>query len=72
MVIVCLQNHPGPDGTGWFISSPPLAIIVGAYILYRALRSWRHSEEDEVEDDQPEVKIDDDYVAQIEEELRNR
>ena len=64
-----------PPRTGWnwlVYIIPPLAIIVGAYILYRALRSWRHSEEDEVEDDQPEVKIDDDYVAQIEEELRNR
>jgi threonine/homoserine/homoserine lactone efflux protein len=51
---------------------PPLAITGGIYILYRALRSWKQSPADEVEEEQPDSVIDDEYVARIEDELRHR
>ena len=65
--------QPPASGLNWLVYIvPPLAIIGGIYILYRALRSWRQAPEDEVEKVLPEPEIDDDYVARIEDELRRR
>ena len=65
--------QPPASGLNWLVYIiPPLAIIVGVYILYRALRAWRQPPEDEIEEKQPSEAVDDDYVARIEEELRKR
>jgi cytochrome c-type biogenesis protein CcmH len=65
--------QPPARGLNWLVYIiPPLAITGGIYILYRALRSWRQSPADEVEEEQPDSVIDDEYVARIEDELRQR
>jgi cytochrome c-type biogenesis protein CcmH len=67
--------EPPRTGLNWLVYIiPPLAILGGIYILYRAFRSWSQPEpeQDEVERQQPEVEADDDYVARIEDELRQR
>jgi threonine/homoserine/homoserine lactone efflux protein len=51
---------------------PPLVIIAGAFILYRALRAWKQAPAELPEQNQPEDEPDDEYVARIEEELSKR
>ena len=64
---------PPATGLNWLVYIiPPLVIIAGAYILYRALLSWRQAPAQLPEQNQPEDKADDEYVARIEEELRRQ
>jgi cytochrome c-type biogenesis protein CcmH len=47
---------------------PPLAFAVGAYVVYRAVRAWRHAAA-------PVTSLpaaDDDYIRRVEAELRRR
>jgi cytochrome c-type biogenesis protein CcmH len=65
--------QPPASGLNWLVYLiPPLAIIAGIYILYRALRAWKQPPEDAAVEEQPVDDVDDDYVARIEEELRQR
>jgi cytochrome c-type biogenesis protein CcmH len=62
---------PPPTGLNWLVYVlPPLALLVGAYVLYRALRAWRRDAA-AADVDVPPV-ADDPYVARLEEELRRR
>jgi cytochrome c-type biogenesis protein CcmH len=64
---------PPATGLNWLVYIiPPLVIIAGAYILYRALRAWRQAPALVADQDQPEGEPDDEYVARIEEELSKR
>jgi cytochrome c-type biogenesis protein CcmH len=64
---------PPATGLNWLIYIiPPLVIVAGAYILYRALLSWRQAPAELPEQDQELDDADDKYVARIEEELSNR
>ena len=64
---------PPATGLNWLVYIiPPLVIIAGAYILYRALLSWRQAPAQLPEQNQPEDEPDDEYVARIEEELRRQ
>lgn len=64
---------PPARGLNWLVYIiPPLAIVGGGYILYRALRAWRQVPPASVEDYQPDEGLDDEYAARIEEELRRR
>ena len=64
---------PPARGLNWLVYIiPPLAIIGGVYILYRALRVWRQTPPASVEDVQSTGEMDDEYVARIEDELRRR
>ena len=61
---------PPAEGFNWLVYVlPPLAILVGVFILYRAIKSWR-MEAELVGPTTPAV--DDPYVEQFEEELRRR
>jgi len=64
---------PPASGLNWLVYVvPPIAFLVGAFILYRGIQSWRQIESDE-EDPQEIVDTpvaDDDYMARLEEELR--
>lgn len=65
--------QPPASGLNWLVYIiPPLAILGGIYILYRAFRAWKQPPEDDIEEEQPVEPVDDDYVARIEEELRQR
>ena len=60
-------------GLNWLVYIiPPLVIIAGAYILYRALRAWRQAPAELPEQNQPQDEPGDEYVARIEEELRRQ
>ena len=64
---------PPARGLNWLIYViPPLVIIGGIYILYRALIAWRQTPPASVDGAQPGEQLDDDYVARIEDELRRR
>jgi len=64
---------PPARGLNWLIYViPPLVIVGGIYILYRALRAWRQAPPTSVEGAQAGEQLDDDYVARIEDELRRR
>jgi cytochrome c-type biogenesis protein CcmH len=65
--------QPPASGLNWLVYIiPPLAIIGGIYILYRAWRGWKQPPEDEIDEGQPVEAAADDYVARIEDELRKR
>jgi cytochrome c-type biogenesis protein CcmH len=64
---------PPRRGFNWLIYViPPLAIIGGGYILYRALRSWKQTSAVTPDVAQPQQDLDDEYAARIEDELRRR
>jgi len=65
---------PPAKGINWLVYLiPPIAIIAGAYILYRAFRSWqRPPEPPPVESPPAEEPVQDEYVRKMEEELRKR
>jgi cytochrome c-type biogenesis protein CcmH len=63
---------PPARGLNWLVYViPPLAILVGVYILYRALKAWKQpsSQGGQIES---VAAPSDEYVARIEEELRKR
>lgn len=64
---------PPATGLNWLIYIiPPVAIIAGAYILFRALRAWRQTPAELPDQDQTLGEVDDMYVARLEEELNKR
>ena len=64
---------PPARGLNWLVYLiPPIAIIAGAIILYRAMRAWRQPPTIPAETDQPTPRPDDPYAARLEEELRRR
>ena len=64
---------PPAKGLNWLIYViPPLVIIGGIYILYRALRAWRQVPPIPMEDTQPGTELNDEYLDRIEEELLHR
>ena len=64
---------PPARGLNWLVYIiPPLALIAGVYILYRALQAWKRPSPVKADGVQPQGETDDEYVAQIEDELRRR
>lgn len=62
---------PPATGLNWLVYVlPPAAILAGAFVLWRAFRSW--SRPRAADEATPAVTIDDAYVARLEEELRKR
>jgi cytochrome c-type biogenesis protein CcmH len=70
---------PPPKGINWLVYLvPPVAILAGIYVLYRAYRSWRrptqqvdltpsnHAPPDEMNPAQ------DEYIKRLEDEVRKR
>jgi len=65
--------EPPRTGLNWLVYVvPPVAFLLGAYILFRALRSWRSLANQPVETEPPVVEEQDEYVSRLEEELRKR
>ena len=70
---------PPPRGLNWLVYVvPPVAILAGVYILYRALRAWKQPAL--ATDTQPPPAgmpaeadpAQDEYIARLEEEVRKR
>jgi hypothetical protein len=49
---------------------PPAAFLVGAFLLFRALRSWRHAAAAAPAAPAAQVANDDPYVRRLEDELK--
>ena len=68
--------EPPRRGLNWLVYIvPPVAFLAGAFILYRALRSWQAlGKQNALEAGQAEFASleNDDYAARVEEELRKR
>jgi cytochrome c-type biogenesis protein CcmH len=63
---------PPPEGINLLVYVlPPVVIVVGSFVLIRALRSWRQASNSALPPVSPPVS-DDPYVARLEEELRRR
>ncbi len=62
---------PPAEGLNWLVYVlPPLALVFGAYLVFRAVRTWQAEPE-------PGAKVgagstDDPYLARLEEELKRR
>ena len=65
---------PPVRGLNWLVYIvPPMAILAGIYILYRAFQSWkRPSAGVDVKGAEPAPPPADDYVMRLEEELKKR
>jgi cytochrome c-type biogenesis protein CcmH len=68
-------SEPPRTGLNWLVYVvPPVAFLVGVYLLFRAFRIWRRPEEVSVKQADPGSNhvSDDGYVTRLEEELRKR
>jgi cytochrome c-type biogenesis protein CcmH len=66
--------EPPRTGLNWLVYVvPPMLIVAGAFVLFRALRSW--SRPSDTTGTPPMTKpetVDDEYMARLEEDLRKR
>ncbi len=67
-------SEPPRTGFNWLIYVvPPIVIVAGIFVLFRAFRAWGQSSETEADMEEDDaLASDDDYVARMEEELKNR
>jgi cytochrome c-type biogenesis protein CcmH len=68
---------PPARGINWLVYIiPPVVILAGAFILFKAFQSWKQSEPDRTIQgtiaEPPNDEPPDDYVSRLEEELRQR
>lgn len=68
-------SEPPRTGFNWLVYVvPPIVIVAGVFVLFRAFRAWSQPSQGETdideEDDAP--TSDDEYIARMEEELKNR
>jgi cytochrome c-type biogenesis protein CcmH len=68
-------SEPPRTGLNWIVYIlPPVLIVAGAFVLFRAMRSWTRpsATEPPVEDMQQSKPVEDEYIARLEEEVRKR
>ena len=64
---------PPARGLNWLVYLiPPVAIVIGIYILFRAMRTWRQPISARATIEHSLEADSDEYVARLEEELRQR
>jgi len=70
---VRVVGEPPATGLNWLVYVlPPLIILAGAFILFRALRAWTKSSKAATAAGSGTEAPRDDYVARLEEELKKR
>ncbi len=66
-------GEPPRSGLNWaFYILPPVLILAGAFVLFRALRAWTKPSATEAPASQAESPVQDEYISKFEEELRKR
>ena len=70
-------SEPPRVGFNWLVYVvPPIIIVAGIFVLFRAFRAWKRSSDSETEAGAEEVEAlppsDDEYIARMEEELKKR
>jgi cytochrome c-type biogenesis protein CcmH len=66
-------GEPPRSGLNWaFYILPPVLILAGAFVLFRALRAWTKPSATEAAGSQAESPAQDEYISKFEEELRKR
>ncbi len=68
-------SEPPARGLNWLVYViPPLIFFTGAFFLYRGFKTWKHLGDDEVEESETKIEpeIEDEYMARLEEELKNK
>ncbi len=64
---------PPARGLNWLVYLiPPVVIIIGIYILFRAMRAWKQPISARTTIEPSQEAESDEYVARLEEELRRR
>lgn len=64
---------PPPRGLNWLIYIlPPVAILIGAFVLFRAVKTWRQPVVEEQSAGLVSATEGDQYIARLEEELRKQ
>jgi len=72
-----MLSEPPRTGLNWLVYIlPPVMILAGAFVLFRSFRQWTKPKA-EVSDAGQDEKADktsskDEYIARLEEELKNR
>ncbi len=73
---VRVLSEPPVEGFNWLAYVvPPVAFLLGAYLLFRAFRTWKRLAKEPATADSPQVPpaaADDQYAARFEEELKKR
>jgi cytochrome c-type biogenesis protein CcmH len=65
-------SEPPKQGLNWLVYIvPPVLMLVGVYILFRAIQSMRKPAA-LTDDSAPEPEVSDDYLSRVEEELKKR
>ena len=68
-------SEPPRVGFNWLVYVvPPIVIVAGVFVLFRAFRAWSQPSETEagMEEDDALPPSDDEYIARMEEELKKR
>jgi cytochrome c-type biogenesis protein CcmH len=66
-------STPPARGLNWLVYVvPPIAILLGAFLLYRAFRAWKQPAPVLAQGSNSTQAPADEYVRRLEEELRNR
>ena len=66
-------NEPPREGLNWLVYIvPPLVILIGAVILFRALQTWKKPVAAARVETPPAEAPADDYIARLEEEVRRK
>jgi len=68
-------SEPPRSGFNWLVYVvPPIVIVAGIFVLFRALRAWSQPAVAEAGSDEVEAipPSDDEYIARMEEELKKR
>jgi cytochrome c-type biogenesis protein CcmH len=68
-------SEPPRVGFNWLVYVvPPIVIVAGIFVLFRALKAWSQSPVTEASADEDEAlpSSDDEYIARMEEELKKR
>jgi len=67
--------EPPRSGFNWLVYViPPIIIVAGAFVLFRALRAWSQASTTEagVDEEDAPPSSDDEYIARMEAELKKR